>query len=104
MWKRREPGNCIKDYFSKWLHKFNNEPTKIQRRQIDHIYINKPTLVRGIKRCSPYYSDHDAAADTENQGKYLTDNIHIFNFFLFFRSGQMINPMMNGECAAEATK
>ena len=40
--------------------KLNDEPTQIQGRQIDYIFINKPTLVRGIERYSPYYSDHDA--------------------------------------------
>ena len=38
----------------------NDEPTQIQGRQIDHMFINQPTLVRGIERYSPYYSDHDA--------------------------------------------
>ena len=38
----------------------NDEPTQIQGRQIDHMYINQPSLVRGIERYSPYYSDHDA--------------------------------------------
>ena len=40
--------------------KLNDEPTQIQGRQIDHMFINHPTLVRGIERYSPYYSDHDA--------------------------------------------
>ena len=38
----------------------NDEPTQIQGRQIDHMFINQPSLVRGIERYSPYYSDHDA--------------------------------------------
>ena len=38
----------------------NDEPTQIQGRQIDHMFINKPSIVRGIERYSPYYSDHDA--------------------------------------------
>ena len=38
----------------------NDEPTQIQGRQIDHMFINKPSLVRGLERYSPYYSDHDA--------------------------------------------
>ena len=38
----------------------NKEPTQIQGRQIDHMFINQPSLVRGIERYSPYYSDHDA--------------------------------------------
>ena len=40
--------------------KMNEEPTQIQGRQIDHIFINKPSLVRGVERYSPYYTDHDA--------------------------------------------
>ena len=38
----------------------SDEPTQIQGRQIDNMFINKPSLVRGIERYSPYYSDHDA--------------------------------------------
>ena len=37
-----------------------NEPTQIQGRQIDHVFINTPSLVREVERYSPYYSDHDA--------------------------------------------
>ena len=37
-----------------------DEPTQIRGRQIDHLFINQPSLVRGIERYSPYYSDHDA--------------------------------------------
>ena len=76
--------------------KLNDEPTQIQGRQIDHMYINQPTLVRGIERYSPYYSDHDALLLTlKIQVCFLVINMNIYVSLYIFRSGQLIHQMMN---------
>ena len=65
--------------------KLNDEPTQIQGRQIDYIFINKPTLVRGIERYSPYYSDHDALLLTLKLQvfMYIVNLIDIFSLDIF---------------------
>ena len=50
----------------------NKEPTHIQGRQIDNIFVNQPKIVDEIERHSVYYSDHDALL--------LTLNIQVKNY------------------------
>ena len=56
-----EKQDCVLKFIKQsGFTQLNYEPTQIQGRQIDHMFINQPSMVQAIERYSPYYSDHDA--------------------------------------------